>query len=143
MTKSGTWFHRYIPNSASSYGIFLFVPHARHELNVVDALFFLPSIPLHTRAEERQNPSITPFRNLSERRRVRYLPYSHPLFKGEYLRKGVKNHRFLPLVYRSSKAFLMVLLASSRWETSLKVSGVMTPLRPSSSRVYRVGIKWL
>ena len=59
------------------------------------------------------------------------------------LRNGVKNHRFFPLTYRSSKAFLTVFFASSRWLTSLNVSFVTTPFRPSSSSVYRVGIRWL
>src|SRR5687767_11814611 len=55
--------------------------------------------------------------------------------KGPNVLRGVKNHRFFPLVYRSSRIFLTFFLASSRWLTSLKVSLETEPLRPSSSRV--------
>src|SRR5258708_3374573 len=57
--------------------------------------------------------------------------------------RGVKNHLFFPEVYLSSKAFLTVFFASSRCDTSLNVSAVTAPFRPSSSSVYRVGIRWL
>lgn len=58
-------------------------------------------------------------------------------------RRGVKNHLFFPELYLSSSAFFTVFLASSRWLTSLNVSFVTTPFRPSSSSVYRVGMMWL
>lgn len=47
----------------------------------------------------------------------------------------VKNHLFLPVWYLSSNAFLMVFLASSLCEGSLKVSWEMTPFKVSSSIV--------
>ncbi|KAI7242097.1 hypothetical protein KC330_g160 [Hortaea werneckii] len=40
-------------------------------------------------------------------------------------------------------AFFTVFLASSLCDTSVKVSLVTTPFRPSSSSVYRVGMMWL
>lgn len=55
----------------------------------------------------------------------------------------VKNHRFFPLVYLSSNVFFTSFFASSLCDTSLNVSFVTTPFNPSSSKVYRVGIRWL
>lgn len=58
-----------------------------------------------------------------------------------HILNGVKNHLFLPVVYRSSNAFRIVFFASDRGsEPSLNVSLEITPLRPSSSIVYRVGM---
>lgn len=56
---------------------------------------------------------------------------------------GVKNHLFFPDPYRSSNAFFTVFFASSLWLTSVNVSFVTTPFKPSSSSVYRVGMMWL
>jgi len=68
------------------------------------------------------------------------IPSVSPIVGGERRKtvqnlNGVKNHLFFPLTYLSSSAFLTVFLASSLCETSLNVSLVTTPLRPSSSRV--------
>ena len=68
---------------------------------------------------------------------------NHPNTEKESILSGVKNHLFFPLVYRSSNTFFTVFFASSRCDTSLNVSFVITPFKFSSSNVYRVGIKWL
>ena len=52
----------------------------------------------------------------------------------EHTRSLVKNHLFLPEVYRSSKSFLICFFESSRCEGSLKVSAETTPFKPSNSR---------
>lgn len=69
------------------------------------------------------------------------MQYVRMTFVRKNSRNGVKNHLFFPLENRSSNAFLIVFFASSRCDCSLNVSPDTAPFRPSSSIVYRVGIR--
>lgn len=108
-----------------SFQAFIFAKNSVGLHRLVAAMFgnSFPSVLSHT-----QNPILRQYVLLGSHFRIHLL-------------RGVKNHLFFPLVYLSSSAFFTVFLASSLWLTSLKVSFVTTPFRPSSSRVYRVGIR--